>query len=230
MIAHILPWFSESYDWPTLLEIQQSEHKHSSRKLEIIKHDNGLLRFKYWSVFIPEENDKLQLRVLGVSHTWSAGHRRYEPTISTLKKHFNWATVKEDTKTFLDSCIYCLSTMDSKIIPSPLVHAFHGTKPNETIHFDHFFMEAGIEGYQYILIVKFDLLGYVFLLPTSEADSETTAKVLVEWFTTIGVAHTWISDQVSNFKNRLIEKIRESLHTHHLFTLPDSPWANGPSK
>ena len=66
----------------------------------------------------------------------------------------------------MDSCIHCLSTEDGRMVPRPLGHAMHSTKPNLVIHFDYFFMEQGENGYKYVLIVNDDLSGYVFLNPT----------------------------------------------------------------
>jgi hypothetical protein len=55
-------------------------------------------------------------------------------------------------------------------------------------------------GYNYLLILKDDLSGYLWLVPAKAADAETTAESLTSWFTTFGVVTTCVSDQGSHFK------------------------------
>lgn len=153
-------------------------------------------------------------------HTGSAGHSGFELTNVTLMKHFKWSNMRDDTKTFINSCIHCQSTNEGETIPGPLGHAMHATKPNEILHFDYCYMESGEDGYKYVLLLKDDLSGYVMLNPTVEADANTTSTALNEWFTIFSIVHTCISDLGSYFKNQVITEIKEKLHAHHYFTVP----------
>lgn len=58
----------------------------------------------------------------------------------------------------------------------------HASKPNEPLHFDFFYMGKGERGKVYTLIVKDDLYGYLWLRGAVADDSETTAKVPLNWF------------------------------------------------
>lgn len=42
-----------------------------------------------------------------------------------------------------------------------------------------------------------------------------------------GKMETWISDQASRFKNRVMEVLAEEHHIKHNFTVVYSPWING---
>eukprot|EP00171_Calliarthron_tuberculosum_P014724 IDg14724t1 len=88
-------------------------------------------------------------------------------------------------------------------------------------------MASGEDNMLYVLILKDDLSGYVRLIPTSEADAETVAKHLLEWFANFGVVSQWVSDRGSHFRNELIKALREATKSSHHFTLAYCPWSNG---
>lgn len=96
----------------------------------------------------------------------------------------------------------------------------------QMIHFDYCFMKKGDGDLLYVLIIKDDLSGYVWLKATTEADADTTAATLLDWFASFGVSRCWISDQGSHFKNKLMERVSEALKAQHHFTLPYCPWSN----
>eukprot|EP00737_Agarophyton_chilense_P000533 gb/GEZJ01000595.1/.p1 GENE.gb/GEZJ01000595.1/~~gb/GEZJ01000595.1/.p1 ORF type:complete len:370 (-),score=37.03 gb/GEZJ01000595.1/:420-1529(-) len=88
-------------------------------------------------------------------------------------------------------------------------------------------MSRGDHGQLYVLIVKDDLSGYVWLKATSEAEAETTTAVLLDWFSSFGIPKSWVSDKGSYFKNKLMNLIADALKSKHHFTLPYCPWSNG---
>ncbi|ETV68342.1 hypothetical protein H257_15665 [Aphanomyces astaci] len=57
-------------------------------------------------------------------------------------------------------------------------------------------------------------------------DAAATANGFLDWFTTFGYVHTWVSDSGSHFKNEVIDKIRKAAGAHHHFTTAYCPWAN----
>ncbi len=56
----------------------------------------------------------------------------------------------------------------------------------------------------YVLILKDDLSGYVWLVATADADAESVAEALLKWFAAFGVASKWVSDRGTHFKNELV--------------------------
>jgi hypothetical protein len=81
-------------------------------------------------------------------------------------------------------------------------------------------------GYNYLLILKDDLSGYLWLVPAKAADYDNTVESLTSWFIRFGVAKTWVLDQGSLFKNKLVDGVRRALRTRHHFTTAYST-ANG---
>ncbi len=51
-------------------------------------------------------------------------------------------------------------------------------------NFDFLYIGESCTGTEYILILKDDFSGYVFLKPCKKADAETTSNVLMEYFST----------------------------------------------
>lgn len=70
----------------------------------------------------------------------------------------------------------------------------------------------------YTLIVKEDLSGYVWLRSAEEADYDTTAETLIEDFAAFGIPPSFISDQGSHFKNKLVEVLSKKLKSNYHFT------------
>lgn len=131
------------------------------------------------------------------------------------------------TKSFAKSCIHCLSTSTGEVVPRPLGTTFHGSGPNEVLHFDFCYIMSGENCMCYVLVLKDDFSSYTWLRETAEADAEKTANALLQWFSSFGIARMWVSDRESPFKNELLTKVRESLKSQHHFTLPYCPWSNG---
>jgi len=95
------------------------------------------------------------------------------------------------------------------------------------LHMDFLFMGSGIEGKNYLLIMRDDLSSYIWLWPTEDCTAASAAEALCVWIGVFG-AMTWlISDQGSHFKNNLIKELVSELRTKHHFTTAYSPWANG---
>lgn len=83
------------------------------------------------------------------------------------------------------------------------------------------------EKIRYTLIVREDLSGYPWLQSAEQADSETTADHLMDWFEAFGVERSWFSDPGSNIKNKLVKSFSKKRKANHNYTLPYCPWSNG---
>lgn len=79
----------------------------------------------------------------------------------------------------------------------------------------------------YVLITKDDFLGYIWLLPCTEATAQVTAESLIAWFAAFGTALIWVTDQGSHCKNAVIHRLQEEIHMLHHFKSAYTPWSNG---
>jgi hypothetical protein len=59
------------------------------------------------------------------------------------------------------------------------------------MHFDYLSMGPSLSGYKYLLVIKNDLSGYLWLVPSVAADVAGTVDALSLWFAAFGVATTW---------------------------------------
>ena len=69
--------------------------------------------------------------------------------------------------------------------------------------------------------------GFVRLWPSETSNATAFTNGLLDWFTTFGYVHTWVSDSGSHFKNEVIDKLRKAAGAHDHFTTAYCPWANG---
>jgi transposase InsO family protein len=81
--------------------------------------------------------------------------------------------------------------------------------------------------YQYLLLLKDDLSGYLWLVPCHTTDSAATVDALMRWFAVFGVVLLWISDRGSHFKNEVVQRVQQELKAKHHFTTASCPWSNG---
>jgi hypothetical protein len=124
---------------------------------------------------IPECAANLQLRLCVEVNCRSAGHRAYEVTLGAIKEYVAWTTMAKDVKVFVQNCLHCVATIPRDKVPRPLGTQLHATKPNEILHFDYLYIGLSRDGkYQYLLLLKDDLSGYLWLVPCRTVDAAAT--------------------------------------------------------
>jgi transposase InsO family protein len=161
------------------------------------------------------------------AHCRSAGHRAYEATLGAFKEYVAW-TVMADVKVFVQNCLHCVATIPGDKVPRPLGTQLYATKPNEIIHFGFLIIGMSRDGkYQYLLLLKDDLSGYLWLVPCRTADAAATVDALMRWFAVFGVVLLWISNRGSHFKNEVVRRVQKELKAKHDFTTANCPWSNG---
>ena len=155
------------------------------------------------------------------------GHSGYRSTLTALRNFCTWNTIDRDVKIVFNICLLCQSAISGDKTPRLFGQALQATKPNEALHMDYLYMGPSESGHKYLLLVKNDLSSYFWLVPAITADSGTTIEALTSWFAACGVATTWVSDQGSLFKNKVMTGVCKALRTQHHFTTAYCPWANG---
>lgn len=227
MFAPINPGIDKKLDWPSISEVIESQKKSKLIPTKRFKQTSKGFTDSNGITWIPHDDRLMKLRIIIASHTGLGGHRGAKVTSAAIKSQFHWLKMDEDVKDFVESCIHCLSTTSGDIIPRPLGHALHASAPNKLLHFDFCYMSQGEEDYLYVLVLKDDFSGYVWLEPTKAADADTVTDVLIRWFSSFGVVKNWVSDRGSHFRNELVKNLKERLNSSHHFTLAYCPWSNG---
>jgi Integrase core domain len=113
-------------------------------------------------------------------------------------------------------------------VPRPLGTQLHATKLDKILHFDFFYIGLSRDGkHQYLLLLKDDLSGYLWLEPCRTAQAAATVDALMRWFAVFGVVLLWIWDRVSHFKNEVVRRERKELKSKHHVTTANCPWSSG---
>ena len=227
MLSPIQPGTDKAFDMPTGKDLRDAQKKSKTKPPEECNKVDGLWQTSKGAVWIPEQDSLMKLRVLIAAHAGPAGHRGQAVSLANMTSRFVWKGMREDTQSFVNSCLHCECSKTPSVVPRPLGTAIHAEKPNELLHFDYLYMTPSEGNFLYILILKDDHSGYIRLVPTQAANAENAARALVDWFTTFGVVTQLVSDRGSHFRNELVTMLQAKLRVSHHFTLAYCPWSNG---
>lgn len=203
----------DEFKWPTRTCLEKSQRKTKQGHTDSFSTKSGLVQNNKGVIFIPKDDEHIELRITTASHTGWEGNLKSTETLAEIQKRFWRENMKEDVKSFCNSCFHCLVSDSGERIQRPLGHSMHAEKPNELIHFDFCFMEKSKRHPQYVLVVKDDLSSYCWLYVCDNADSNTVVEALINWFATSGVSWKWIYDQGTYFKNQVMIDLCKKLHT-----------------
>ncbi len=116
-----------------------------------------------------------------------------------------------DTKAFVQICLVCTLSGSGSKVSRPLGQQIHATHVSELLLFDFLHIGEFRTGHEYIPILKNIFSGYVFLKPCKNADAESTANVLMEYFPTFVSIPQWFSDRGPHFCNKVMQNLSTSL-------------------
>jgi len=138
------------------MEVMRTSHESHPKCAGISKDATDGLYKKGNCIWIPGQDLELQLKVMVCSHCGVIGHRDKDATKSIIQETFWWPTIDKDVEEMVRKCYHCIVTPTGEIVPRPLGHALHGERPNEVVHMDFLFMGNGLEGKEYLLILRDD--------------------------------------------------------------------------
>lgn len=178
-------------------------------------------------LYVPPEDVDLQLRICVAAHCGLGGHRGITATKMIIREKVEWPTLDADVEAFCQDCFVCIISETGQKVPRPLGHQEHAERVSEILHFDFLYIGESSLSFEYILILKDDFSGYVYLRPCRNADATSTAEVLLEYFSTFVPVLKWFSDQGPHFANEVMEVLASALGARHRFSTAYVPWSNG---
>jgi hypothetical protein len=114
------------------------------------------------------------------AHCRSADQRVYEARLGAIKEYVALTTMVKDVKVFVQNCLHCIATIPGDKVPRPLGTQINAIKPNEILHLDFLYIGLSRDGkYQFLLLLKDDLSGYLWLVPCRTADAVATVDALM---------------------------------------------------
>jgi hypothetical protein len=110
-------------------------------------------------------------------------------------------------------------------VPRPLGAQLHATKTYEILYFDFLYIGLSRVGkYQYLLLLKDYLSGYLRLVPYRTADAADTVDALMRWFEVFDVVLLWKANRDSHFKSEAVRRVQKELKAKHHFTTANCQW------
>ena len=150
--------------------------------------------------------------------------------MNTLCDKFHWESMAEDVSTFCHQCLHCVPTRGGRMVPRPLGDTLVGARGNHVLQVDFLFVEP-IKGQnhsqKYILVLKDDYTGYVWLIPCSEATSIVAAEGLLSWIASFGCPEILVSDGGSHFTAQLLDEVTRRTRVDHHIVTAYCHWSNG---
>jgi hypothetical protein len=214
-------------------EYQRCQQSNATARLEVPPQqvDAGGMRMMNNALWIPECAVELQPRLCVEAHCRSAGHRAYEATLDAIKEYVAWTMMAKDVRVFVQNCLHCVATVPGENVPRPLGTQLHATKLYEILSFDFLYIGLSRDGkYQYLILLKDDLSGYLWLVSCRTADATATFDALMRWFAVFGVVLLWIADRGSHFKNEVVRREQKELKAKHHSTTANCFWSSGTSE
>jgi Integrase zinc binding domain len=142
--------------------------------------DAGGMRMMNNALWISVRPVELQLRLCVEAHCRSAGIKAYDATLGAIKEYVAWTTMAKDVKVFVQNCLHCVATISEVKVSRSLGTQLHVTKPNEILHFDFLYIGLSRDGkYQYLLLLRDDLGGYIRHVTCRMADAAATVDALM---------------------------------------------------
>lgn len=163
-----------------------------------------------------------------IAHACLCGDRGSTSTSSKLRKKFSWLTLSTDVRTFVCSCIQCLWTTKGERVTSPFGSAVYGRSPNALLQFDYTEVAPSASDDKYVLMLRDDRSEYCWFFLFSNTSAENVARAIIDWAAAFVVQKSLMPDVPTNFKNETVCLVAKGLKGPHHFTLPYSPWSNGP--
>lgn len=206
--------FDKEFELPTIGDIKRAQQSGVSDIPKNAKLDDGVMKVNH-HIWLPPSEHILQMQVMIMAHCGISGHRGVAATTSIAMEQYIWSTMKSDCREFVQQCLHCMTAASGEKIPRPLSSTVHGSRPNEVIHFDYLYMGPGVDGIQYVLLIKDDFSSYSWLVPCRAATAEEVAKALSRWIRVFTPMNIWVSDQGSHLKNRIMDKLAHNYGVPH---------------
>ena len=183
--------------------------------------DNGLL---YTPIVVP---DVLKDCLLILAHD-KQGHNGFRRTYTSLKNRYHWKGMKKSVYQHCTNCQVC-AKHNIKTQQLKNEHFSSPPQPMEFIAMDLIgeFHPASSKGNRFALTAVCMLTGFTFCIPLKSKRAEDVIKAYIDHICCIfGPSRKILTDNGTEFKNKLWTEVFEKLRTEQKFTPIYSPQCN----
>jgi hypothetical protein len=200
--------------------------------------DNGLLYIKMDNRKGIQQKNKCRLvapksmraKLLKEGHDSKiAGHAGVFKTGERIKEIYWWPNMDADVADHLRRCQVCQKTTNKGILPlGPLSPLPEARKPNERVHIDLFGpLLAEDRSARYVCVMTDAFTKIVRLAEIPDKQALTVAECFInQWTYIYGVPSHLLSDQGTEFCNKLLKEVCTILRINRLTTTPYHPQTN----
>ena len=184
--------------------------------------NNGLF---YTPVVVP---DVLKDCLLILAH-YKQGHNRFRRTDASLKNRYHWKGMKKSVYQHCTNCQVC-AKHNIKTQQLKNEHFSSPPQPMEFVAMDLIgeFHPASSKGNRFALTIVQMLTGFTFCIPLKSKRAEDVIKAYIDHICcTLGPSRKILTDNSTEFKNKLWTEVFEKLRTEQKFTPIYSPQCNG---
>ena len=184
--------------------------------------DNGLV---YTPIVVP---DILKNCLLILAHD-KQGHNSFRRTYASLKNRYHWKGMKKSVHQHCTSCQVC-AKHNIKTQQLKNEHFSSPPQPMEFIAMDLIgeFHPASSKGNRYALTAVCMLTGFTFCIPLKSKCAEDMIKAYIDHICCpFGPSRKILTDNDTDFKNKLWTEVFDKLKTEQKFTPIYSPQCNG---
>ena len=195
-------------------------------KNDILKHHQSTNGQLFYPIVLPR---MLIGHILELSHN-KLVHNGINRTYAMLKRLYYWKGMKASITKHIKTCDIC-QKCNLQVVPYAKLHFDTATFPMEFISMDLIgeLYPPSRSGHKYALTMICMLTGYVFCIPlkTKQA-SEVLQAYIDNIYAKFGGSLKILSDNGTEFKNQLFEKIAKELGVKHkIYTALYRPSSNG---
>lgn len=190
--------------------------------------DDGTLLYR-GKLYVPPNPD-LREHILHINHNPpSRGHPGKEAMHDIINRQYYWPSIKEDIKTYCDTCEICQKTKTNTRKVAPLNMDTRTNRPWDTISWDIVGPLPESGGFNAILtIVDKNTKGVIFEPTNTELSTAGAAKIFIERvYRDHGMPERVVSDRGPQFVSKFMKEIYKRLHIEANPSTAYHPQTNG---
>ena len=119
-------------------------------------------------------------------------------------------------------------------MPSPLGKEVHGQYPNHVVHLDWIYImpvaKQSSHKFQWNLILRDDLSGFIRITPATIPDSIVTVDALMDWRASSRTPEIIVTDMASYFMSKVMKEFTQRCNMKHHFTVAYGHYSKVPLK
>lgn len=106
------------------------------------------------TMYKPDKDEDLQVRICTAVHCEHGGHPEIIATTNLIKQNVFWSTMQSEINSYVQGCMFCICSSKGLRVPLPLCQHIHATKVPDLLHFDYFYIGESRSHDEYIIILK----------------------------------------------------------------------------